>query len=1240
MRLFLALVVLVCALVFTLPFWMGSALRTFAPQELVTFESYEMDGYGRFRLNGTNITHPQATISIDELNSLAPLNWLKQATLSYGDESVLSIGEIVVTLPEDPPSTPKGEPSAEPLPANVPEAIEYLESLLVKTDKWLPEAVIQKLIIIRGEKQITLGPISWEQRRLTLEGSYSDFPEHPVSLALSLPKESTKIELAVPTAAFDLTSGFENSSKEVVVNTLVIFRENTALIEATFGDSTWSPESAVWSLNSWDLNLTTLGLKSAYSQLNFDLTGNWEEGSVANVLDGRLSTDAQTPSPLLPPVDFESEIGGNTKSLSVSRFSLNAPGVNASISDPVEYDLQEMQMTGNMRFDIDLDLGILNQEDLAGRLTGLLEISTDQGNPIGQFTLSGSEVNIKTLAVEELDLRADLNWPTLQVHNVTAVLETGSSFQAQALLDLQNKTVANASLDGILNRETLAAFLPEDVSLETITFAAEASGSMQSLQHNGSLDIVSVETQVVKPLSLAASWRGQSTQLESLELDAKNEENSLSLQANGNLHPEQMQWNISQLDIASAGQPLASLAAPATLLIDKEENLHLRLGDLKLDGTSSSISIAADIDYPGSADIDIQAVQVVTSNWIDPWLKNPLPPVTINSLSTKAVWNEGPIQFEATLDSILTLNEELVQANGKLSSQGSNIQFENIEISDAQGPWVTVNGVAPIRLNLADSQKIQLQKDQPIGLSIVISESQNWLNWLSGVLPFELDQFHSQVELNGSLNNLEGTFEFGLETQANEEEHSMPPMAIQSSGEIDNTLLNVSSLSISILEEVFNISGTVQLPEQLLSLIDNPATEVPWEESAFSLVIPQSQLTPLHYFAPQLLSKGGDVEVNLSGSIADGINGFFRVTGLSTRAIFPFGSFRDLTADLEFQSSRATLNGFSGYIGREPVTVTGSLDYRNWKDPIYQFTVAGEDLPLLRKPGLLLRSDLDLTINKVSSEATTVQGLVNLKDGLFLLNKNTLLAAGSGGGRSASSRPPFFAVDVPYLADWVLDIVVKGDEFIRVNTPAADGTLSLDMKLQGKLKEPFATGRVNFDKGNLFFPFSSFKIDYGVVELPIDNPYTPMMEIMGASRRFGYDLGVEITGSAYDPKVRFTSNPPLSSEQIVLMVMTGENPEGMFDYSTTQRASKLGSFISKGLFSSGDSGGNFMSRLSVNSGENLSEQGKETMEIEFLLNERFQLRGEYDEYDFWNAGLKWRILQRHVRDEESEDSAP
>ncbi len=263
-------------------------------------------------------------------------------------------------------------------------------------------------------------------------------------------------------------------------------------------------------------------------------------------------------------------------------------------------------------------------------------------------------------------------------------------------------------------------------------------------------------------------------------------------------------------------------------------------------------------------------------------------------------------------------------------------------------------------------------------------------------------------------------------------------------------------------------------------------------------------------------------------------------------------------------------------------------------------------------------------------------GTVDLKDGLFLLNRNTLLSGGSAGGRTAKTRPPFFSVEVPPISEWMMDIAVKGDRFIRVRTPAADGTLSLDMKLQGKLKEPFATGRLEFDEGNLYFPFSSFTVDYGIAELPIGDPFTPMVELIGTSQRFGYDITVEVTGSAYDPQVTFSSSPPLSSEQIMLMVVAGENPEGMFDYTGVERVSKLGTYLSKGLFSSGEENDSFFNRLSVESGKNLSKQGKETMEIEYRIDDRFQLVGEYDEYDFWNAGLRWRILKRKVLEPEPE----
>ena len=146
-----------------------------------------------------------------------------------------------------------------------------------------------------------------------------------------------------------------------------------------------------------------------------------------------------------------------------------------------------------------------------------------------------------------------------------------------------------------------------------------------------------------------------------------------------------------------------------------------------------------------------------------------------------------------------------------------------------------------------------------------------------------------------------------------------------------------------------------------------------------------------------------------------------------------------------------------------------------------------------------------------------------------------------------------------------------------------------------------------------------------------------MIEMTGSTRRFGYDLSVDISGEAFDPQVRFSSSPPLSSEQILLMVMAGENPEGRGEYSSSKRASKIGSYLTKGLFSSGDSSGGIGSRLSIDSGENLSRQGKETMDIEFKIKEWLQLVGEYDEYDAWNGGLRWNLLKQRIRSNGTSD---
>ena len=48
--------------------------------------------------------------------------------------------------------------------------------------------------------------------------------------------------------------------------------------------------------------------------------------------------------------------------------------------------------------------------------------------------------------------------------------------------------------------------------------------------------------------------------------------------------------------------------------------------------------------------------------------------------------------------------------------------------------------------------------------------------------------------------------------------------------------------------------------------------------------------------------------------------------------------------------------------------------------------------------------------------------------------------------------------------------------------------------------------------------------------------------------------------------------------------------------------------------------------MSVESGEKISRQGRETYDIEYKLTDRWSVTGEYNEYDEYNAGVKWRAF--------------
>jgi len=197
-----------------------------------------------------------------------------------------------------------------------------------------------------------------------------------------------------------------------------------------------------------------------------------------------------------------------------------------------------------------------------------------------------------------------------------------------------------------------------------------------------------------------------------------------------------------------------------------------------------------------------------------------------------------------------------------------------------------------------------------------------------------------------------------------------------------------------------------------------------------------------------------------------------------------------------------------------------------------------------------------------------------------------------------------------------------------VRSTIFSGLITPNLRIQGTLKDPIALGDAKVDAGTVNLPFADFQVQQGLVTLRSDNPFRPVLLVSATSRRFGYDIKMDVTGFADAPVIQFSSTPPLSSEQLVLIVTAGELPRTGFTLTPQQRAQTAAIFVGKDLLAKLGIVDTGEARLTIVSGQEVSEEGRPTYNIEFKLTDRWALEGEYDRFNAYNAGLKWRVYSK------------
>ena len=113
---------------------------------------------------------------------------------------------------------------------------------------------------------------------------------------------------------------------------------------------------------------------------------------------------------------------------------------------------------------------------------------------------------------------------------------------------------------------------------------------------------------------------------------------------------------------------------------------------------------------------------------------------------------------------------------------------------------------------------------------------------------------------------------------------------------------------------------------------------------------------------------------------------------------------------------------------------------------------------------------------------------------------------------------------------------------IPVGPAGADGFLAPDLYLRGTVGEPLLVGTIHADELQVHWPSGAKLAASGRIHFTREKPWLPVLDLAGSGRAAAYDIRAGVFGALDERKLLLTSAPPLTTEQIVVLLTTGVSP--------------------------------------------------------------------------------------------------
>lgn len=1168
LSIFILLLVALTAGLLTLHWWLPPLIPQLAQWAGAQTGDARYESGGRLILSDLEYTTEGIQFYSAHTEILLPTYWLWWGWRDQLDQrSVFSVDSWTLKL--DLPDTEDQETSPErvpDLPGYFEQAMEFWKIGL----QWVPNFSLSNGSVSWNEQLFQLNQIQKAGRTFLIEAQWPEqqlIPALSSRLSLELEMESTednqamKIQWQIPEEHFEGELVLKNSGQEpLIADGRVRIPAGNSRFQASFVSGSWVPETARLQTDRLELNPSQFSTEAPNGTVYTQLDALWESEQY------HFDLELSTASPMTLPQT------GHTVN------SIHGKASGHGNRETVQIEALQLHTDG-----ISLNL---NSSPLQLQLQPFLPL-----NPAS------------------LDLNVDLaNQPFLEASGTVAaqIAVTGTDAESfQGIFSIEGQAIqtdsfalSELSLNGELSPERIQlnpsfVLLPEGhrLTIEEAEIQFPAPGKQEA-------DLI-IHLQLQSGYQVALVGKTQTF------FPDDDQPSPSQARATGDwqlefLHPEGKQGEFSlQFDL---------------------DPLHRNHGTLQLHGFLS----------------DFAWIQEISPELPD------LTALKLDSTHASLQWEEGPLtgNVEWKLDYSISESDTL-EAQGKLqlTEQSTDIPEMLLAIREdseqAAHPVLRLVGKLPVNVYPADSESpVGWRENDLWNLQLKLVAEESWIHRKMESLPFKISEPQLELVLEGTPYRPEGHIlllspELHLEeSMVRELDEDLPLPQIkdlQFRIEVTPNELHLLPSGFSLMDTPLEMEAFLPWePGDLIALLQNQKIPEIDPLSGY-LRMENFSLESLAAVLPEILRPQGVLTVHINKEPGHFPTGDIQLEDLATLPLGAMGTLDDIQASLVINEREITLNNGEFHIGGMPVLLSGHAVLQPEQAlPEFTLEIKGEDIPFIRSPGLILRTDLDLQISNQDREVPLIGGSLTLRDSISLIDLSQLDA----NPQSPSQRPPYFSVDHPMLGNWRLDIQITGNRFLRIRTPVLDGTLSAQINLVGTLKEPQSIGNATLHDSRIKFPFAGFNVDQGTITLTRSNPYDPQLSINASTQALGYSLNMELTGTASEPQLVFSSTPPLDSSQILLMVSTGQPPAGEINRSAQSRLGTLGLYLGSGLLGSSGDDDSFFSRLSIESGQRVSEQGKETMEVQYRITDRWFLIGEYDEFDAYNMDVKWKIFTR------------